>query len=108
MGITNNDPARCRLCFKINPAGKKMSGYEMEDRKSKYVILVGDGMADEAQKELDGKTPLEEAQTPHMDRLRQLGPTKSLEVMWQIWPFWVTTLIGFILGVLLWRLPVWE
>ena len=50
-----------------------MSGSKMEDRKSKYVILVGDGMADEAQKELDGKTPLEEAQTPHMDRIASRG-----------------------------------
>jgi len=50
-----------------------MSGYEMEDRKSKYLILVGDGMADEAQEVLDGKTPLEEAQTPHMDRIASEG-----------------------------------
>jgi len=52
---------------------EEMSGDEMEDRKSKYLILVGDGMADEAQKVLDGKTPLEEAQTPHMDRIASEG-----------------------------------
>lgn len=54
----------------------------MEDSKSKYLILVGDGMADEAQTELDGKTPLEEAQTPHMDRLASrgiLGLTETIE-----------------------------
>ena len=45
----------------------------MNTSNAKYLILVGDGMADEAQKELDGKTPLEEAQTPHMDRLASRG-----------------------------------
>ena len=45
----------------------------MEDRGTKYLILVGDGMADEPQRELDGKTPLEEAQTPHMDLLASRG-----------------------------------
>lgn len=34
----------------------------------KYVILLGDGMADYPLKELGGKTPLEFARTPHMDR----------------------------------------
>ncbi|MEJ2431188.1 MAG: cofactor-independent phosphoglycerate mutase [Deltaproteobacteria bacterium] len=45
----------------------------MNTSNTKYLILVGDGMADEAQKELDGKTPLEEAQTPHMDLLASRG-----------------------------------
>jgi 2,3-bisphosphoglycerate-independent phosphoglycerate mutase len=45
----------------------------MDERASKYLILVGDGMADEPQKELDGKTPLEKAQTPHMDRVASRG-----------------------------------
>ena len=45
----------------------------MSDGGTKYIILVGDGMGDEAQKELDGKTPLEEAQTPHMDGLASRG-----------------------------------
>jgi 2,3-bisphosphoglycerate-independent phosphoglycerate mutase len=45
----------------------------MEDRGTKYLILVGDGMADEAQKELDGKTPLEEAKTRHMDLVASRG-----------------------------------
>ncbi|MBN2189125.1 MAG: cofactor-independent phosphoglycerate mutase [Chitinispirillaceae bacterium] len=35
--------------------------------KTKYAILVGDGMADFPVAELDGKTPLEYAQTPGMD-----------------------------------------
>ncbi|MFN4218899.1 MAG: cofactor-independent phosphoglycerate mutase [Candidatus Bipolaricaulia bacterium] len=39
----------------------------------KYVIVVGDGMADHPMPELDGKTPLEAAHTPHMDALAQRG-----------------------------------
>lgn len=39
----------------------------------KYAILVGDGMADDPLPELNGKTPLEAAYTPHMDALAQLG-----------------------------------
>ena len=35
----------------------------------KYVIVLCDGMADEPLPELDGRTPLEAARTPHMDRL---------------------------------------
>jgi 2,3-bisphosphoglycerate-independent phosphoglycerate mutase len=50
-----------------------MSSYEMEDGKWKYLILVGDGMGDEAQNVLDGKTPLEEAKTPHMDGVASRG-----------------------------------
>jgi 2,3-bisphosphoglycerate-independent phosphoglycerate mutase len=36
---------------------------------TKYIILVGDGMADYPLEELGGKTPLEVAETPHMDRI---------------------------------------
>lgn len=39
----------------------------------KYVFLVGDGMADDPQPALGGKTPLEAARTPHMDRIASLG-----------------------------------
>jgi 2,3-bisphosphoglycerate-independent phosphoglycerate mutase len=35
----------------------------------KYVFLVGDGMADYPLRELGGKTPLQAAETPHMDRI---------------------------------------
>ncbi len=35
----------------------------------KYLILLGDGMADWPIKQLDGKTPLEYADTPNMDRI---------------------------------------
>lgn len=39
----------------------------------KYIILLGDGMSDEPIAELGGKTPLEAAKTPYMDRLSQIG-----------------------------------
>ncbi len=39
----------------------------------KYVILVGDGMADYPVEELGGRTPLEAARTPHMDRVAGCG-----------------------------------
>lgn len=35
----------------------------------KYIIVLGDGMADEAMEELGGRTPLAYAKTPVMDRL---------------------------------------
>jgi 2,3-bisphosphoglycerate-independent phosphoglycerate mutase len=39
----------------------------------KYIILLGDGMADYPLDVLDGKTPLEYADTPHMDRIAREG-----------------------------------
>lgn len=39
----------------------------------KYIIVLGDGMADEPLAELGGKTPLEAAETPVMDRLAREG-----------------------------------
>ncbi|MEO5864939.1 MAG: 2,3-bisphosphoglycerate-independent phosphoglycerate mutase [Nitrospiraceae bacterium] len=39
----------------------------------KYVILHADGMADHSRKELGGRTPLQAASTPHLDRLAQGG-----------------------------------
>ncbi len=39
----------------------------------KYVIILGDGMADEPLDSLGGKTPLEAANTPAMDALAQMG-----------------------------------
>jgi 2,3-bisphosphoglycerate-independent phosphoglycerate mutase len=44
-----------------------------EKIKMKYVILVGDGMADYPMKELQGKTPLMAAKTPHMDWMAKNG-----------------------------------
>lgn len=39
----------------------------------KYLILLGDGMADEPIEVLGGQTPLQVAQTPNMDRLADAG-----------------------------------
>ena len=39
----------------------------------KYIVMVGDGMADRPLKELGGKTPLQRALTPNMDRLAKEG-----------------------------------
>ena len=39
----------------------------------KHVILHADGMADHPRKELDGRTPLQAASIPHLDRLAQSG-----------------------------------
>lgn len=39
----------------------------------KYIIVLGDGMADEPIGELGGATPLEYAATPNLDRLAALG-----------------------------------
>ena len=39
----------------------------------KYVIIIPDGCADEPQAELDGKTPLEAANTPSMDEIARRG-----------------------------------
>ncbi len=39
----------------------------------KYIVVLGDGMADEPIEELGGKTPLAFAETPAMDRLSKRG-----------------------------------
>lgn len=39
----------------------------------KYIVVLGDGMADQPIPELGDKTPLEYAKTPMMDSLAQLG-----------------------------------
>jgi 2,3-bisphosphoglycerate-independent phosphoglycerate mutase len=39
----------------------------------KYIVVLGDGMADEPVPELGGKTPLEFARTPNMDRIARDG-----------------------------------
>jgi 2,3-bisphosphoglycerate-independent phosphoglycerate mutase len=47
----------------------------------KYVVMIGDGMADRPLKELGGKTPLQKAFTPHMDRLANegiIGKTRTI------------------------------
>jgi 2,3-bisphosphoglycerate-independent phosphoglycerate mutase len=39
----------------------------------KYIVIIGDGMADRPLKELGGKTPLQKAFTPNMDKLAREG-----------------------------------
>ncbi|MBA4373508.1 MAG: phosphoglycerate mutase, partial [Thermodesulfovibrio sp.] len=39
----------------------------------KYIVIIGDGMADRPLKELGGKTPLQYATTKNMDRLATEG-----------------------------------
>ena len=39
----------------------------------KYIVVVGDGMADYPVKELGERTPLEVARTPHMDFIAANG-----------------------------------
>jgi 2,3-bisphosphoglycerate-independent phosphoglycerate mutase len=39
----------------------------------KYAIVIPDGCADEAQESLGGKTPLQAAHTPNMDRIARMG-----------------------------------
>ncbi|NYT20770.1 MAG: cofactor-independent phosphoglycerate mutase [Methanomicrobiales archaeon] len=41
--------------------------------QKKYLVILGDGMADEPLAELGGKTPLEYAHTPAMDRIAREG-----------------------------------
>jgi 2,3-bisphosphoglycerate-independent phosphoglycerate mutase len=43
------------------------------NKQSKYIILLGDGMADLPLQALNGKTPLEYAATPNMDKLALSG-----------------------------------
>lgn len=52
----------------------------------KYVIFLGDGMADEPVKALDGKTPLQYAKKPHMDRLAAEGRTGLFRTLQPGWP----------------------
>ena len=42
-------------------------------RSMKYAIVIPDGSADEPVAELGGRTPLQAARTPNMDRVAQLG-----------------------------------
>ena len=44
----------------------------------KYVIVHAGGMADRPQPELSGRTPLQAAATPHLDRLAQIGELGQL------------------------------
>jgi 2,3-bisphosphoglycerate-independent phosphoglycerate mutase len=47
----------------------------------KYIVILGDGMADEPLEELGGKTPLEFARTPNMDRMAGDGACGMLRTI---------------------------
>lgn len=47
----------------------------------KYIVVLGDGMADEPLVELSGKTPLEYARTPNMDRMAREGACGMLRTI---------------------------
>ncbi len=45
----------------------------------KHIIILGDGMADEPIEALGGKTPMQYAKTPYMDKLAELGSNRADE-----------------------------
>ncbi|MDR3061509.1 MAG: cofactor-independent phosphoglycerate mutase [Dysgonamonadaceae bacterium] len=47
----------------------------------KYIIILGDGMADEPVAELDNRTPLQYADTPSMDYLAKIGCSGMLDTI---------------------------
>jgi 2,3-bisphosphoglycerate-independent phosphoglycerate mutase len=47
----------------------------------KYIIILGDGMADEPVPALGNRTPLQYARTPHMDYLACMGVTGRLQTV---------------------------
>ena len=47
----------------------------------KYIVLLGDGMADYSLSELGGKTPLEFAGTPNMDRMAKGGTVGLIDTI---------------------------
>jgi 2,3-bisphosphoglycerate-independent phosphoglycerate mutase len=47
----------------------------------KYLVVLGDGMADEPLEELGGLTPLEYARTPHFDRIAREGACGMLRTI---------------------------
>lgn len=64
----------------------------------KYVLIIGDGMADNELPELDGKTPLEYAKTPAMDKLAGKGVTGSVLTVPKGLPAGTDTAVLSILG----------
>ena len=47
----------------------------------KHLIILGDGMADHPVKQLGGKTLLQYAHTPYMDKLARMGKTGCLSTI---------------------------
>ena len=47
----------------------------------KYIIILGDGMADEPIESIGNKTPLQAAETPHIDKLARMGRCGMLDTI---------------------------
>ncbi|HNZ62513.1 MAG TPA: phosphoglycerate mutase, partial [Paludibacteraceae bacterium] len=47
----------------------------------KYIIILGDGMADEPIESLGNKTPLQVANKPNIDRIAELGRSGMLDTI---------------------------
>ena len=64
----------------------------------KYILIIGDGMADNPLPELDGKTPLQYAVTPTLDRLASAGVVGSVRTVPEGMPAGSDTAILSIFG----------
>src|SRR5258708_20244669 len=53
--------------------GRSVDGESLREMPMKYAIVIPDGAADEPQASLGGKTPLQAAKTPEMDRIAREG-----------------------------------
>jgi len=49
--------------------------------KQKILFIISDGMGDLPSKKLNGKTPLEAAETPNLDKMAELGQTGLMHVL---------------------------
>lgn len=69
-----DQPTRSVKCA-LTDVAKKLRLYQKlrGGKVVKYVVVLGDGMADHPYDELGGKTPLQYAHTPHMDLLARRG-----------------------------------
>ena len=68
----------------------------------KYVLIIGDGMADDPLAELGGKTPLEACRKPFFDSLCERGELGLCQTIPEGFPPGSDTAIMGILGALRW------
>jgi 2,3-bisphosphoglycerate-independent phosphoglycerate mutase len=54
---------------------------QKEEIIMKYVVVIGDGMADYPIKELNGETPLQKAEIPNMDHIASMGISGMLKTV---------------------------
>jgi len=82
----------------------------------KYIVLLGDGMADYPLSDLEWKTPLEFADTPNMDRIAAEGTVGLIdtipsgfapEVMLRTCPCWDMIQGSVIPGARRWKRLTW-